>query len=83
MECATDYGDSNLGAVIVYSFKDCLQACAAHNSFSGKEECLGVHFAADMSTIGANFGNCWLKKAIGNKGTGSGTLDAFGKVSTS
>ncbi|GAP86266.1 hypothetical protein SAMD00023353_1801490 [Rosellinia necatrix] len=61
--CNIDYSGSDFGAVIVYSFHDCLQACAAHNHFSGEDECIAVTFKADqIHYIQSDYGNCWLKR---------------------
>ncbi|TGJ82604.1 hypothetical protein E0Z10_g6165 [Xylaria hypoxylon] len=61
--CDLDYSGSDFAAVIVYSFHDCLQACAAHNYFSGEDECTAVTFRADQTkNIPTHYGNCWLKK---------------------
>ncbi|KAI8629075.1 hypothetical protein F5Y19DRAFT_89313 [Xylariaceae sp. FL1651] len=60
--CNIDYTGSDFAAVIVYSFHDCLQACAAHNHFSGKNECTALSFRANQTEeIPINYGNCWLK----------------------
>ncbi|KAI1747553.1 hypothetical protein F4782DRAFT_520786, partial [Xylaria castorea] len=61
--CGLDYSGSDFAAVIVYSFHDCLQACAAHNHFSGENECSAVTFQANQTQyIPIYYGNCWLKK---------------------
>ncbi|KAI0186048.1 hypothetical protein EV127DRAFT_484559 [Xylaria flabelliformis] len=68
--CGIDYSNSDFAAVIVYSFHDCLQACAAHNHFSGQDECSAITFQANQTRfVPANYGNCWLKKGnpAGNK----------------
>ncbi|KAI0426676.1 hypothetical protein F5Y09DRAFT_318222 [Xylaria sp. FL1042] len=66
--CGTDYTGSDFGAVIAYSFHDCLQACAAHNHFSGEDECTALTFAANQTQyIPSNYGNCWLKKGNPNR----------------
>ena len=71
--CGTDYGGYDIGAVIVYSFHDCLQACAAHNFFYGVDQCVAVHFTANMaSAIASNFGDCWLKNGTSPPATGQG-----------
>ncbi|KAI3332493.1 hypothetical protein HD806DRAFT_480764 [Xylariaceae sp. AK1471] len=70
--CGTDYSGSDFGAVIAYSFNDCLQACAAHNHFSGKDECTALTFKANQTLeIPKDYGNCWLKTGTpkGNKVT--------------
>ncbi|KAI0521430.1 hypothetical protein F5B22DRAFT_596797 [Xylaria bambusicola] len=61
--CDVDYSGGDFGAVIAYSFHDCLQACAAHNSFSGKDECTAITYRTDQTKyIPSNYGNCWLKR---------------------
>lgn len=61
--CGIDYSGSDFAAVIVYSFDDCLQACAAHNHFSGEDECTFITFQANQTRyIPTDYGNCWLKK---------------------
>ncbi|KAI0594415.1 hypothetical protein F4775DRAFT_574135 [Biscogniauxia sp. FL1348] len=71
--CGTDYQGADFGAVIVYSFHDCLQACAAHNHFSGDSHCAAVTFSANQTfQIPRNFGNCWLKTGTGTQRTGMG-----------
>jgi len=65
--CGIDYNGGDFGAVIVYSFHDCLQACAAHNHFSGKDECNAVSFKANQtSAVPHDYGNCWLKSGDHN-----------------
>jgi hypothetical protein len=75
--CGADYPGNDMGAVIVYSFHDCLQACAAHNYFSGKNECVAVEFNANMNFyIAEDFGNCWLKTVQGAEQAFGGNLNA-------
>lgn len=60
--CGTDYKGNDIGGVVVYSFSDCLMACASHNYWVGQDECKAVHFNADMkSSIEKFYGDCWLK----------------------
>ncbi|KAI1075655.1 hypothetical protein F5B20DRAFT_558911 [Whalleya microplaca] len=71
--CGTDYVGNDFGAVIVYSFRDCLQACAAHNHFSGENSCTAATFRANQTEqIPKNYGNCWLKNGTGQTLTGIG-----------
>ncbi|KAI5917442.1 hypothetical protein F4810DRAFT_696317 [Camillea tinctor] len=71
--CGTDYVGADFGAVIVYSFHDCMQACAAHNHFSGTTQCAAVTFSANQTyQIARNFGNCWLKTGTGTQNTAAG-----------
>lgn len=78
--CGTDSGGFDIGAVIVYSFHDCLQACAAHNHFYGEDQCVDAHFSADMAPlIASDYGNCWLKNGT-NFSSGWGNLVATGEL---
>ncbi|KAI1492022.1 hypothetical protein F5X96DRAFT_668178 [Biscogniauxia mediterranea] len=71
--CGTDFQGADFGAVVVYSFHDCLQACAAHNHFSGESQCAAVTFSANQTAqIPRNFGNCWLKTGTGTQVSGRG-----------
>jgi hypothetical protein len=71
--CGQNISKQDFGAVVVYSLHDCLQACAAHNFYSGKDECKAVHFDTDMPTvIPLYYGNCWLKTATGPTDKGGG-----------
>ncbi|ETS86672.1 hypothetical protein PFICI_00500 [Pestalotiopsis fici W106-1] len=67
--CGTNYIGADITAIIVYSFRDCLQGCAAMNYFSGNATCAAVTFNANQTLeIPKDYGNCWLK-------TGSGQVD--------
>ncbi|KAI1365627.1 hypothetical protein F5Y08DRAFT_303675 [Xylaria arbuscula] len=60
--CDVDYHGNDFGAVVAYSLEDCLRACAAHNSFSGEDECTTITFRTNQTYyIPSNYGNCWLK----------------------
>ena len=64
--CSADYnGVTDIGAIVVYSFNDCLTACASMNLNAGKNVCVGVEFNADMKNIiPGNYGNCFLKPKL-------------------
>ncbi|KAI1505232.1 hypothetical protein F5X99DRAFT_368776 [Biscogniauxia marginata] len=82
--CGTDYWGSDFGAVIVYSFHDCLQACAAHNHFSGEDQCMAVTFSANQTAkIPTNYGNCWLKSDSGEENDGTDNTVAGAVLRTS
>lgn len=71
----------DLGAAIVYSFEDCLRACASHNYYAGKDRCVAVHFHADMPiAIGKYMGDCFLKKGTTNLMEGKGNLHITGTL---
>jgi len=73
--CGTDHVGYDIGAVIVYSFRDCLQACAAHNHFSGEDRCVAVEFNANMTpAISQDYGDCWLKNGTAAEETVSSNL---------
>ncbi|KAI1114777.1 hypothetical protein F5Y14DRAFT_412788 [Nemania sp. NC0429] len=60
--CGIDHRGGDIAAVIVYSFHDCLQACAAHNYFSNDNTCTHITFTANQTEeIPKDYGNCWLK----------------------
>ena len=78
--CGLDWssaGGVDVVAVIVYSLRDCLQACASYNrngdlrsGVSGggigtaRERCVAVTFNSDLGeSIPLNFGTCWLKNS--------------------
>ncbi len=65
--CGADYHGTNIDvvAVIVYSFHDCLQACASMNFNAGKTTCKSIEFNGDMpNIIPRNYGTCFLKNSI-------------------
>ena len=81
--CGTDFAYHDIGAVIVYSFHDCMQACAAHNHFYGENQCVVAHFSAEMTNAIANdYGNCWLKNATETVIVGRGNLVASAQLVT-
>ncbi|KAI1822401.1 hypothetical protein F4861DRAFT_389588 [Xylaria intraflava] len=84
--CGVDYTGSDFGGLVAYSLHDCLEACASHNHFSGKNECTAITFQANQTFyIPTNYGNCWLKSGnpAGNKVTGNGNMTVGAKLKTS
>ena len=74
--CGTDYQGNDIGGSIVYSFSDCLKACAAHNFYVGKDECVAVHFNANMPfVIATYYGDCFLKNGTKTQLQGLGNLE--------
>ncbi|KAH8908310.1 hypothetical protein BR93DRAFT_966388 [Coniochaeta sp. PMI_546] len=60
--CGTDFAGHDIVGIISYSLQNCLQACVMYNLFYGDNNCVAVHFTADMvGALAANFANCWLK----------------------
>ncbi len=52
----------DLAGMTVYSFGDCIKACAMFNNFARNNTCLGVFFNANLTTSLPMFdGNCFLK----------------------
>ena len=82
--CSADYNAvTDIGAVVVYSFRDCLQACASMNFNAGKNVCLGVEFNADMKNIvPGNYGNCFLKPKLGTPNVYGKNLNVGGALDT-
>jgi hypothetical protein len=81
--CGVDYNGGDFAAVIAYSFHDCMQACAAHNYFSGKKECTALTFKANQTEeIPKDYGNCWLKmgKPNGIQTTGDEVNQTIGAL---
>jgi hypothetical protein len=62
--CGVDYNGNGVDvmAVISYSFRGCLQACASYNKNSAKDDCVAVVFNSDLASVPLYFGNCFLKK---------------------
>ncbi|KAL0765717.1 hypothetical protein CaCOL14_011941 [Colletotrichum acutatum] len=66
MHCGMSFGAKgalDIVAVVVYSYLDCLRACASYNRNSGSKTCVAATFNANLGNIGPNNGNCWLKNA--------------------
>ena len=71
--CSTNYYGADIVSVISYSFRDCLQGCAAMNYYTGNTTCAAVVFAANQTfQIPQNYGNCWFKTGTGRVDTGLG-----------
>ena len=82
--CSADYnGVTDIGAIIVYSFTDCMQACASMNFNANKNVCVGVEFNADMKKIiPGNYGNCFLKPKINSPNVYGQNLNAGAALDT-
>jgi hypothetical protein len=64
--CGADWAGPDIAALTVYTFRDCLKACASYNRNSGVEKCVAVVFNPDLTwSIRENFGTCLLKNATG------------------
>ena len=68
--CESDLGGTDWMGVYVYSFEDCIQACASfnfHQTNNGTANtCFGVAFAWDHYKSAPGFtGNCFLKDESG------------------
>ncbi|KAF4632585.1 hypothetical protein G7Y89_g5538 [Cudoniella acicularis] len=67
---------SDIVAVISYSLHDCAQACASYNRDSGKLACKAATFNSDLTSIGTNYGTCFLKNNTGGAVTGTSNIYA-------
>lgn len=82
--CGTDYQNNDLGGCIVYSFSDCLQACASHNYWVGWDECVAVHFNANMPVVIQKYhGDCFLKNGTGKLIRDLGNMDVSASLVSS
>jgi hypothetical protein len=83
--CGMDYnGVTDIMAIITYSFKDCMQACASYNRNHKADQCVALHWSALMDqAIPANYGNCWLKTSTGTQNQGKANTDAAAKLVSS
>lgn len=77
--CGLDWasvGGADVVAVIAYSLRDCMQACASYNRNgdlrsgvagggigTARERCVAVTFNSDLDSISLNYGTCWLKNS--------------------
>ena len=68
-KCGVDFnGNIDILAIVAYSFRDCMKACASYNRNRGSNDCLAVEFSADMNAIVPNnFGTCFLKSGTGKQ----------------
>ena len=76
VHCETDYpGFDSLG-VWMFTFADCMEACASWNAFRHSPRCYSVSYdPSDTFTEEAGFGNCFFK--------GERNIQARHKITTS
>ncbi|KAI1176254.1 hypothetical protein F4777DRAFT_276211 [Nemania sp. FL0916] len=79
--CNTNLKGYDFASIISHSFHDCVQACAAYNSFSGKNDCLAITFSANQTKyIPGHYGNCWMKNHTFTEGSGNQDLMASAQL---
>lgn len=64
VSCSVDEYTGDIGSILAYTYQDCIEACAAMNTWQHKDHaCSRVQFSALVAnnTGNGNFGNCWLK----------------------
>ncbi|OHE94970.1 hypothetical protein CORC01_09764, partial [Colletotrichum orchidophilum] len=69
IRCRASFGSKgsvDILAVVVYSYLDCLRACASYNRNSGSKICVAAVFNSNLANVGPNNGNCWLKNGTSN-----------------
>ena len=83
--CGMDYNDvTDIMAIISYSFKDCMQACASFNRNQKADQCTALHFTTDLTNaVPANHGNCWLKKNTGTQNSDKRNTHAAARLVSS
>jgi len=78
VRCGTDFAAWDTVAIIAYSLRDCMQACASYNRNAdrrngGPERCAAVVFNADLTAAVPNFyGTCFLKNSTAEEYPGGG-----------
>jgi hypothetical protein len=72
--------NSDIMAIISYSFYHCLQACASYNQKSGRDVCVGAEFDSDLSTAYELAGNCFLSNSTSKTTVAGGSADKNQKL---
>ena len=83
--CGTDYNDvTDIMAIISYSFKDCMQACASFNRNHKADQCTALHWTTDLTnSVPTNYGNCWLKTNTGTQNSNKQNTHAGARLVSS
>lgn len=80
VSCSVDEYTGDIGSILAYTYQDCIEACAAMNTWQHKDDaCSRVQYSALMAnhTGNGDFGNCWLKNDTAYTiSAGSGDLSA-------
>ena len=68
IHCNTDYPDlfsgSDMMSVWVFTFADCMEACARFNVQKNTLQCYAISYDLNVTfTEQSGLGNCWLKKS--------------------
>ena len=76
VHCDTDYPNSDMLGVYVFTFADCMEACSSwnsHNTAQDSQQCHAVAYDTGPRAYPeySGAGNCWLKN--------SGNITAIGK----
>ena len=63
IHCETDFRQGDIMGVWVFTFADCMEACAAYNNKKNSPPCYAVSYdpEGDIFTQWSGFGNCFLK----------------------
>ncbi|KAI4096817.1 MAG: hypothetical protein LQ339_006901 [Xanthoria mediterranea] len=62
VHCKTDYPGFDILGVWMFTFADCMEACASWNAFRHSPRCYSVSYEpSDAFTEEAGFGNCFFK----------------------
>ncbi|KAI4220782.1 MAG: hypothetical protein LQ349_008002 [Xanthoria aureola] len=62
VHCETDYPGFDILGVWMFTFADCMEACASWNAFQHSPRCYSVSYdPSDTFTEEAGFGNCFFK----------------------
>lgn len=64
ISCSVGLENGDLGAMIMYTLDDCINACSWMNAYQDRTLCTRVEFHAILNYGGAvNLPNCWLMNA--------------------
>ncbi|CAF9925287.1 MAG: hypothetical protein HETSPECPRED_005796 [Heterodermia speciosa] len=77
IHCKTDYPGSDMLGVWVFTFADCMEACATYNVLRKTPPCYAVTYKFGTSdTEQGGQGNCWLKESDNVAARSKNTTDS-------
>ena len=80
VQCNRDYTGYDILGVFVFTFTDCMGACASWNSYQNESSCYGVSYVTNRTDIthsqAVGEGNCFLKEADQMQGSDQELIDS-------
>ncbi|KAI9851398.1 MAG: hypothetical protein M1838_003749 [Thelocarpon superellum] len=83
--CNTDYVGIDMFGVTVFTFQDCMNACASYNRYNGTDACVGVSYVPEWASYTVKpGGDCFLKSQLpaANSPPGNGLSVDSAKLQT-